>query len=617
MKKSGVIIFFLTLFILPVLLFGNSVFVQDPCTSNDDCVNAIEIPNVVSGSPFVCLQGCNLFASPESMDNSCQIGIFPTVWYKFTVDSLADVLNIFVSSAEFDQPVISLFSSNQGCDSLVPIEFTSGNLSCAIGSNGEVSALGTPAQANRTYYVAVSSFNSIGGNFEICVNTIDKASNCVLDRNITVVARSHAGPLEGPFDPKETISICMNVNQYTAAGNGCQWFQGIVPVFGNGWDPTSFDTLGQPLNATLNGLEIGLPGNGLYGTSTWDWFMDVDYHYDNADLQVADLDGNGRVDICNSKYDPMCPNLGGIHGGCCGPCWGSPVGSLLPPGWFSYGINGTCPNPGPPIRVDWGDGNTCGDGMGPWQFCFDLVTRDVPDCMSDSTKRDLSLGFFTFADGEIGSWIGSASVCAKDHPVKLSLQAKCGKIVNGGNEPLPPLCTGDTLRYKIEEPGVDKWEWNISPFWAAPYLINHGENGFTISAPLVNTSNDSMPIKGVLIGTYGDSPDVIIRQFHFTLYAINACPFVAVESPTGSVENKIRIYPTPTQDRAILEWSFELQKEAMIDIFNSQGIRIRTIPVSAHEGYQKQIDTQSLEPGVYFVSLSNGDVRCVTKLVKM
>jgi hypothetical protein len=619
MKKIILVFLLSSFFINPAILFANFPILQDPCTQNDDCQSAILIPDVISNTTYACLQGCNLYASPELIDTNCQIGVFPTVWYKVTLDSIADVLNIMVSSIDFDQPVISLYSTHTNCDSLFPVDFTSGNLSCIIGSDGQVEAHGTPASANAVYYIAVSSFNSIGGNFEICVSTNSKTSNCMKDRNIEVVARSNGGPLEGPYDPKETVSICMNINEYTAAGNGCQWFQGIVPVFGNGWDPSSFDSSGQPANAKVNGNPFGVDGNGLYGTETWNWFDSVDYHYDNPNLTIADLDGNGRMDMCNSQYDMNCPSTG-VIGGCCGPCWGAPLGDLLPPGWFCYGINGTCATPGPPIGVDWGDGNTCGGGMGPWKFCFDVTTRDVPDCMVDTTRRDLSLGYFTFADGEIGAWTGSASVCALDHPVKLSLQAKCGRIVSHDIEPLPPLCSGDTLNYKIEEPGISTWEWNISPFWAVPYITNHGENGFTTSAPLVNNNEEPVPISGVLIGRKEGSLDIIIRRFKFDLHNIENCPVVSVDHPNGSSggsQNKIRIYPTPANESAVLEWTFDLQNEATIQVYNSQGILINRIPVSANEGYQKHIDTQSLETGVYFVSFSNGEFRYVTRLVKM
>ena len=615
MKKFVLVFLLSTLFIHSNSIFGNSMMVLDTCTANDDCQNAIDIPNVLSDMAFTCIAGCNLFASPESFPSSCSIQDFPTVWYKVTTDDLANVMNVFVSSSDFESPTITVFKSETGCDNLQLIGLTSSNLGCVIGSYGEAAALGTSITPSSTYYFAVSSFNSIGGNFEFCLNTISTGSACIVDRNIQVTARSNGGPLEGPFDPKETVSICMNVNEYTAAGNGCQWFQGIVPVFGNGWDPSSFDSLGQPVNATVNGNPFGAPGNGLYGTATWDWFDSVGYHYDNTNLTVSDLDGNGRLDICNNQYEMGCP-LTGITGGCCGPCW-EDQGDLLPPGWFAYGINGTCGEPGPPIRLDWGDGNTCGGGMGPWQFCFDLVTRDVPDCMLDSTTRDLSIGFLTFADGEVGSWTGSASVCALDRPMKISLQAKCGRVVMSNEEELPALCSGDTLRYQVYHPDVTEWEWNISPFWAVPYITNHGVNGFEIEAPLVNNSDEAVNVSGVFIGSVKGSNDLFIQRINFVLNNTESC-FVAVEDPKGKVEkNRIRIFPTPANESAILEWTFDLQNEAAIQVYNSQGILINNIPVSSQEGYQKQIDTQSLETGVYFVSFSNGEFRHVTRLVKM
>jgi len=602
-------------FFSPLLIPGNSLFAQ-PCLDNDVCENAIEIPNVISGQSYVCINGCNLFATPESDSNNCLIDLYPTVWYKVTPDSSADVLNITVTSEDFLQPVIALYKTWLGCDNLSQVQIVGANASCVVGTFGQVEAIGTTLYNDATYYIAVSSYNSIGGNFSICVSTMDQSSICVLDRNIQIVNRSNGGPLEGPFDPRETVSICMNVNQYTAAGNGCQWFQGMVPVFGNGWDPSSFDSIGQPLNATINGFPTGQDGNGNYGTSTWMWTDSVGYHYDNPNLTIADLDGNGKIDMCNSLYEMDCPQVG-VNGGSKGPCWDEDQGDLLPPGWFAYGINGTCPTPGPPIRVDWGDGNTCGLGMGPWQFCFDLVTRDVPDCMGDSTKRDLSLGFFTFADGEVGSWTGSASVCAKDHPVKLTLEAKCGRIAMGDVEPLPPMCTGDTLRYLIEEPNVTGWDWNISPFPFAPYTVNHGENGYLLEVPLVNTTGDVVEIKGVFIGSVQNSNDYIIRRFSFSLHNAESC-ITGVNSPgSNNAKKDIRIYPTPANESAILDWSFTLKQDAQVRIYDMHGSLVSTIPVSRHDGYQKQIDIHAFEPGVYLVSLSNSDIRSVAKLVKL
>ncbi|MGB4846912.1 MAG: hypothetical protein WBP41_03290, partial [Saprospiraceae bacterium] len=318
-----------------------------PCFTNDLCTTATVIPNVVSDMAFVCVPGCNLYADPETVNNNCEIGNFSTVWFQVTTDGNATLMNINVQSDDFSAPTISVFQQITDCSNLNVTLLTQSFLSCVTGSNGEAEALGTNVGANQVYYIAVSSLNSDGGEFNLCVNTISQASACVTSSEIQITGRSGGGPLTGPFFPGETVSICMNVNQYTAAGNGCQWFQGMIPIFGNGWDPSSFDANGQPLGATLNGNNIGVAGNGLYGASTWDWFTGIGYHHNNIFFQVGDLDGNGTVEMCNILYDVNCPNLGGITGGCCGPCWAN-AGDPLPPGWFAYGINGTCPTLGPP-----------------------------------------------------------------------------------------------------------------------------------------------------------------------------------------------------------------------------------------------------------------------------
>jgi hypothetical protein len=57
-----------------------------PCFTNDDCTVATVIDNVTSDEPFVCVDGCNLFADPETFDNPCQVGTFSTVWFQVNTD---------------------------------------------------------------------------------------------------------------------------------------------------------------------------------------------------------------------------------------------------------------------------------------------------------------------------------------------------------------------------------------------------------------------------------------------------------------------------------------------------------------------------------------------------
>ncbi len=520
-----------------------------PCFMNDICQEATPINDVTSDEAFVCVPGCNLFADPELFNNACEIGTFSTVWYQVMTDDLATLMNIQVTSQEFDAPTITLFQQLSDCNDLVQIPLTSSNLPCVTGSNGEAEAFGTDVGANQIYYIAVSSLNNVGGNFEICVNTISQASVCVTSRNIEIVSRSSGGPLEGPFFPGETVSICMNVESYTAAGNGCQWFQGLVPVFGNGWDPSSFDGNGQPNNATVNGNAIGTSGNGIYGSSTWDWFVDADYHYDNPWYQIGDFDGNGTVDMCNILYDPDCPNIGGITGGCCGPCWGAPLGDILPGGWFAYGINGSCSTPGPPVRVDWGDGNTCGGGMGPWAFCFDLTVREYPDCLEDNSTMNLMLGFFTFADGETGSWTGSASVCALDQPAFVTLPMCCSELMEGFDN-LDPICSGQQFVYAIDEPGVDFWEWTVDGGTVTGGTPGSGGPGTVIINTLINNGSDPEIVTYTFLGFAGGAcpvfekevtievfPPIMVELDPLVLCATPTSPYVITPEVTGGSGN--------------------------------------------------------------------------------
>ncbi len=509
-----------------------------PCFENDICAEATPIPDVMSDMAFVCIDGCNLFADPELFNNSCGVGNFPTVWFQVQTDGAATLMNIQVNSDDFDAPTISLFWQTTDCDALTPVPLTTSNLPCVVGSNGEAEAFGSDVGASSIYYIAVSSLNNVGGDFSICVNTISSASNCVTSRDIEITGRSSNGPLEGPFFPGETVSICMNVDSYTAANNGCQWFQGLIPVFGNGWDPSSFDGNGQPLNATVNGNPIPQAGNGLYGSAQWDWFTDVDYHHDHVFYQLGDFDGNGTIDMCNILYDPDCPNTGGLMGGCCNPCWGAPLGTILPGGWFAYGINGSCNIPGPPIRVDWGDGNTCGGGMGPWAFCFDLNVREYPDCLEDVSTMTLSLGFFTTADGETGAWTGSASVCNLDQPAFVTLPMCCSELMEGFDM-LDPICSGQQMVYSIDEPDVDYWEWTVDAGIVTGATPGSGGPGTTIINTLTNGGSDPETVTYTFLGFAGGACPVFQKEVTIDVYPkiqVTLTPLVMCSTPTEPYE---------------------------------------------------------------------------------
>src|SRR5687768_16786656 len=95
--------------IIPICLISNMLIGGGPCLENDDCQTAIIISNVISDQSYVCMTGCNEYAAPDSTVAPCQMGDYPTVWYTFVTDAVATILNIEVSSEDFDAPSIAVF----------------------------------------------------------------------------------------------------------------------------------------------------------------------------------------------------------------------------------------------------------------------------------------------------------------------------------------------------------------------------------------------------------------------------------------------------------------------------------------------------------------------------
>ena len=505
----------------------------EPCFENNFCEDQVgdsdaeEIVGVITDGGFVCVEGCNLWADPNTESNACGQDQSPTVWYTLTTDADAADMNIIVESDDMGAPTIVLYtgSCNGG---LTPVPVNDG-LGCAVGSGGQAIA-NTQVAPNETYYISVSGINTAGGDFEICVNTLFDASACVLQSSQEITDRSFGGPLEGPFFPGEEVTLCFTLAQYTPVGNGCQWFQGVVPVFGNGWDLSVFDPQG---GATLNGSNY--PAPGVYG-GTWDWYADMTYNSDIAWYQLGDFDGNGTLDMCNSNFDPDCMGPGITGGMVMGAC--NIGGDVLPPGWFvSYPIDG-CPQAGHP-DVDWGDGNSCGSTMGPWEFCMDLKVRDFPDCQEDETTSDLSVTFFTFADGETGAWTGGPSTCAADQPETFIYPMCCSEqeFLPGDNI---EACTPTVFSTLLDYPTVEFWEWTVDHGSAViGPMGGSGPNGTQIVNTLENTGTSEELVTYNILGFAGGECPVASMMFNVLLYpelTVEMDPFTACATPFDPYE---------------------------------------------------------------------------------
>ncbi|MCG8387055.1 MAG: S8 family serine peptidase [Cytophagales bacterium] len=82
---------------------------------------------------------------------------------------------------------------------------------------------------------------------------------------------------------------------------------------------------------------------------------------------------------------------------------------------------------------------------------------------------------------------------------------------------------------------------------------------------------------------------------------------VAITSLQGEWENSLSIYPNPTPGRLTIESAGYLPK---ISVFNAQGIKM---PITVVENV---VDMTSLEPGIYFLELEDGQVRSRKKIIR-
>ncbi len=199
-------------------------------------------------------------------------------------------------------------------------------------------------------------------------------------------------PLSGPFFPNEIVTFCYTINDWQQIN--CNYLQGIVPTFGNCWDPVSFNLNQEPINiitplttASTISSNSGLTGCIGNSSGNWSWFP------------------SGSV-TDNFTNNP------------------------LSAGWFfltSYNsASNTCN--GAPIDPDnsYGDGSiNCNENFYDWQVCFQLKVSD----QNILNLNDCSVSINTYSDGGIG--IYSNTGCSGDLPTVLQLQKCENKQIKG------------------------------------------------------------------------------------------------------------------------------------------------------------------------------------------
>lgn len=346
------------------------------------------------------IPGCLDLACPEENLADCGIDQNPTVWFQIDVDEFAIQLFTFVETGGSWQPVWTIYSGT--CDNLtlVPGGTIAEPTPCSNGdSNPDAHNVGIPLDANgdpiQTLFIAISGVGNIDDpNFTLsaytqaaCVSCIGNDA-CTSETTFEITDRSSDRPLDDLlFCQGEDVRVCLEF-YYDPSETGVDWFHGLIPNFGRGWDMDVFD----PDNVTVSpaGAEYLGPTDGACAPTITE----------TMPLLCSYVDDLGILRLCNIK---------------CGSCPCTPPlaqGSALPFGWFWSSNGGAgCQNTCAPSTRYGVPGSQAGLTV---EICMNLRTRvfdNIDDC---NANRDLQISFVTTSDGVSGCWNDPIAECKLD-----------------------------------------------------------------------------------------------------------------------------------------------------------------------------------------------------------
>lgn len=366
----------------------------------DTCIDIVQTitPNPTDlncGVSPVFINGCLTGATPETIITECGADQYPTVWFKVVVDSKAVQLQTTVSTLGSWQAVWSVYYGD--CDSLllVPGSFDTQNPIPCSNSDSNVGLHSVQIVENiKTYWVAVSGIGIIDNpDFSLGITTLSNCISCIGEVGCDPIAkwevtyRSSNRSLDDPkFCQGEDVTVCVTFD-YDASQTGVDWFHGLIPDFGPGWDMDSFDP---------SAIDISPEGG--------DWKDMTDTSCaptitEQMPLLCTYTDSlTGRLVLCNTGCQ-TCP--------CNGPLL---PGSVLPSGWFWMQRGGAgCDNDCRP-STNYGIGST----VVSIDFCIDLKVKTFDSDEDCFKNRNLRFNFQTTSDGVTGCWDDPIAECKLD-----------------------------------------------------------------------------------------------------------------------------------------------------------------------------------------------------------
>ena len=417
---------------------ANYIPIPDPCSYGDNCNPDVEVVDGYIIEPFDpfedcnggmgtplgftgCFEACNIGSTPDdpAIVSNCIQPNWRTTWYR--INSRAyNYLDIRLTKDDILAMGMDLFDACSGNSVLGngPIP------PCLFSPEGEQNANITliPVTPFTDYYLVIGSPATHTGHYDLCLSIYDIPAGP--DDECADGPPIITPDILPPYSPGDVVNFTVFIPGYFQTTT-IQWLQAVIPVFGEGWAPPSFDYFNGP--PTINQLPNG----------NWDWYDagQITYNYTTTSYQLY-VDELGRPSICHFSD---CPD---DIGGCL------TAGDRLPAGWYAYqdGSGNLCvPGSGDP-NLGWGD------GQGPWTFEFQLIARQFegPNGCDATGYIDLGVDIYIMSDQQTGCWnpgLG-ADACRSDLPGNFAAQNKCCQPPAVNHTP-EPICSEGNFSYNI------------------------------------------------------------------------------------------------------------------------------------------------------------------------
>lgn len=267
-----------TLLFSALVLLG---FTSKAQLANDDCFGATPLGTL--GTPAACPSGIGAISTFNNLTNvnaiseqpyttliNCQPdNITPMaspatdVWYSFV--NMGNAINISING-QIQNPNIGLYAGD--CNGLI-------GRGCAVGTGGLLTVTFDQMVIGQTYYLQISGGDEFDqGTFTMTLQNTNSCVDCLIASNLTVNPPPNSS---GAYSGGTAVTFCYTITEWEQQNTN--WFHGLVPNFGNGWDLT-----------TLTNLQAATTCDG--STGVWQWFNNVTLPNNNGIQDGFFFDGD-------------------------------------------------------------------------------------------------------------------------------------------------------------------------------------------------------------------------------------------------------------------------------------------------------------------------------------